>query len=73
MSETTISGIIDHTLLKADARKDDIIKLAEEAKAYKFASVCVNPAGRYCACRAEGYTGSEGMYSNRLPARGIDA
>ncbi|MEK3880083.1 MULTISPECIES: deoxyribose-phosphate aldolase [unclassified Paenibacillus] len=44
MSETTISGIIDHTLLKADARKDDIIKLAEEAKAYKFASVCVNPA-----------------------------
>lgn len=44
MSDNTISRIIDHTLLKADARKDDIIKLAEEAKAYKFASVCVNPA-----------------------------
>lgn len=44
MSANTISGIIDHTLLKADARKEDIIKLAEEAKAYKFASVCVNPA-----------------------------
>lgn len=44
MSTNTLSGIIDHTLLKADARKEDIIKLAEEAKTYKFASVCVNPA-----------------------------
>lgn len=44
MSQNTLSGIIDHTLLKADARKQDIIKLAEEARTYKFASVCVNPA-----------------------------
>ncbi|KGE20999.1 deoxyribose-phosphate aldolase [Paenibacillus wynnii] len=44
MSENTLSRMIDHTLLKADARKEDIIKLAEEAKEYKFASVCVNPA-----------------------------
>ncbi|MDQ0196131.1 deoxyribose-phosphate aldolase [Paenibacillus wynnii] len=43
MSENTLSRMIDHTLLKADARKEDIIKLAEEAKEYKFASVCVNP------------------------------
>lgn len=44
MSEQQISKMIDHTLLKADARRDDIIKLAEEAKSFKFASVCVNPA-----------------------------
>ncbi len=44
MSENTLARSIDHTLLKADARKEDIIKLAEEAKTYKFASVCVNPA-----------------------------
>ncbi|MCL6604504.1 MAG: deoxyribose-phosphate aldolase [Paenibacillus sp.] len=44
MSENTLSRMIDHTLLKADARKEEIIKLAEEAKEYKFASVCVNPA-----------------------------
>ncbi|MRN57011.1 deoxyribose-phosphate aldolase [Paenibacillus monticola] len=44
MSKNTLSRSIDHTLLKADARKADIIKLAEEAKIYKFASVCVNPA-----------------------------
>lgn len=34
---------IDHTLLKADATKEEIIRLCEEAKTYSFASVCVNP------------------------------
>ncbi len=34
---------IDHTLLKADARDEQIIKLCEEARKYDFASVCVNP------------------------------
>jgi deoxyribose-phosphate aldolase len=38
-----IANMIDHTLLKADATKDQIIKLAEEAIEYSFASVCVNP------------------------------
>ncbi len=38
-----IASIIDHTLLKADASKEAIINLVEEAKQYKFASVCVNP------------------------------
>jgi deoxyribose-phosphate aldolase len=35
--------MIDHTLLKADATKAEIVKLVEEAKEYLFASVCVNP------------------------------
>ena len=34
---------IDHTLLKPEATKDQIIKLCKEAKQYDFASVCVNP------------------------------
>ncbi|MBC5637253.1 deoxyribose-phosphate aldolase [Ornithinibacillus sp. BX22] len=34
---------IDHTLLKPDTTKDSILKIVEEAKEYKFASVCVNP------------------------------
>lgn len=38
-----IAKYIDHTLLKPDTTKDSIIKLAEEAKEYEFASVCVNP------------------------------
>jgi deoxyribose-phosphate aldolase len=38
-----IAKMIDHTLLKADATKAQIVKLCEEAKQYGFASVCVNP------------------------------
>ncbi|WP_071396558.1 deoxyribose-phosphate aldolase [Bacillus tuaregi] len=38
-----IAAMIDHTLLKADATKAELMKLLEEAKQYKFASVCVNP------------------------------
>lgn len=39
-----INKLIDHTLLKAFATKDDIIKLCDEAIKYDFMSVCVNPA-----------------------------
>ena len=38
-----IAKMIDHTLLKANTTKEQIEKLCEEAKQYKFASVCVNP------------------------------
>lgn len=34
---------IDHTLLKADAKNNEIVTLCEEARKYTFASVCVNP------------------------------
>lgn len=39
-----IAKTIDHTLLKADAKKEEIEKLCEEAKYHGFASVCVNPS-----------------------------
>lgn len=39
-----LNRLIDHTILKADATKEDIIKLCNEAKQYHFASVCVNPS-----------------------------
>lgn len=38
-----IAKMIDHTALKPDTTKEQILKLIEEAKKYKFASVCVNP------------------------------
>jgi deoxyribose-phosphate aldolase len=38
-----IAQLIDHTLLKADATKAEIMLLLEEAKQFKFASVCINP------------------------------
>lgn len=37
-----IAGMIDHTLLKADATAEDVRRLCEEARRYRFASVCVN-------------------------------
>ncbi len=40
---TNIAKMIDHTLLKANTTKEQIVKLCEEAKQYNFASVCVNP------------------------------
>ncbi len=35
--------LIDHTLLKPIATKNDIARLCEEARQYHFCSVCVNP------------------------------
>ncbi|NEU31649.1 deoxyribose-phosphate aldolase [bacterium LRH843] len=39
----SIASLIDHTALKADTTKEQIMKLCTEATEYKFASVCVNP------------------------------
>lgn len=38
-----LNKIIDHTILKADASKDDVLKVVAEAKKYEFYSVMVNP------------------------------
>ena len=41
--EADIARLIDHTLLKPDATRDEIRKICLEALKYGFASVCVNP------------------------------
>ena len=42
--------MIDHTLLKAEATKEQIEKICAEAKQFGFASVCVNPTWvKYCS------------------------
>src|ERR1700680_1711599 len=38
-----IANLIDHTLLKPGASRDEIRKLCQEAAAFDFASVCINP------------------------------
>ena len=35
--------MIDHTILKADAKEEDVLRIVEEAKKYGFFSVCINP------------------------------
>lgn len=42
--EGDLAGMIDHTLLKPDATRDQFVKLAEEARRHRFATVCVNSA-----------------------------
>ncbi|SCZ13565.1 deoxyribose-phosphate aldolase [Paenibacillus polysaccharolyticus] len=43
MTTPQLAKMIDHTLLRADATRNELTKLTEEAKQYQFASVCVNP------------------------------
>ncbi len=46
---------IDHTLLRPDATEAEISRLCDEAREYKFFSVCVNPYWvAYCAQALEG-------------------
>ena len=35
--------MIDHTILKADAKEADVLRIIEEAKQHHFYSVCINP------------------------------
>jgi deoxyribose-phosphate aldolase len=41
--DPSIAALIDHTILKPEATRDDIVKVCREARQYGFASVCVNP------------------------------
>jgi deoxyribose-phosphate aldolase len=40
---TGVASMIDHTLLKPDATRQNIEELCREAAQFKFATVCVNP------------------------------
>jgi deoxyribose-phosphate aldolase len=50
LDEATLARLIDHTLLKADATREQITQLCHEALEYHFVSVCVNPTNvKLCA------------------------
>jgi deoxyribose-phosphate aldolase len=38
----TVAGLIDHTILKPEATRDEVRKVCAEARKFEFASVCVN-------------------------------
>lgn len=40
--DAKLAGMIDHTLLKPDASREELVKLCEEARQYHFATCCVN-------------------------------
>src|SRR5262249_59475786 len=43
-SDQSLASLIDHTLLRPEATREQIVKLCEEARQFCFASVCVNPS-----------------------------
>lgn len=50
-----VARYIDHTLLKPDATRDEILKICEEGVRFGFASVCINPTWvREAACALRG-------------------
>jgi deoxyribose-phosphate aldolase len=55
-SPAAMAQYIDHTILKPGASLEDVRKICDEAKKYKFASVCVNPS--YIKFVSESLSGS---------------
>jgi len=50
-----LAPLIDHTLLKPDATREQLKTLCDEARKHGFATVCVNAANvHYCAAQLEG-------------------
>jgi deoxyribose-phosphate aldolase len=41
--DSSIASLIDHTILKPEATRADVLKVCREAREYGFASVCINP------------------------------
>ncbi len=44
LSPAAMAKYIDHTILKPEASLDAVTRVCDEAKKFKFASVCVNPS-----------------------------
>src|SRR3989339_2261305 len=40
--DSQLAGMIDHTILKPEATREQLLKVCQEAKQYHFATVCVN-------------------------------
>lgn len=51
-TSSDIAPYIDHTLLKPEATREEVLKLCEEARKYGFATVCVNSSNVGTAARA---------------------
>lgn len=57
VSGKDVAGCIDHTLLKAEATREEILRLCDEAVTWGFHAVCVN--GRWVSTVAERLFGTQ--------------
>ncbi|MGA9522772.1 MAG: deoxyribose-phosphate aldolase [Myxococcaceae bacterium] len=51
-SPADLAPLIDHTLLKSDATREDVLRVCEEAVRFGFATVCLNATHVATAARA---------------------
>ncbi len=51
MNRFTLAGYLDHTLLKADASRQDIVSLVEEGQQWQTYAVCINSSWLKTAVR----------------------
>lgn len=42
LTKAEVAAMIDHTILKADATREEVLHICKEAAEHKFATVCVN-------------------------------
>jgi deoxyribose-phosphate aldolase len=56
-SVTTLAAVIDHTLLRPDATRAQVIRMCHEAAEHRFACTLVNPAWVSCAAETLAGTG----------------
>jgi deoxyribose-phosphate aldolase len=56
-SRNNLAAVFDHTLLKPEATREQVLRLCEEAEQYHFACAMVNPAWVSTACSALAGTG----------------
>lgn len=55
MTKSQLARLIDHTLLKPEATRDQIERLCDECREHRFAAACVNPYWvSHCAARLAG-------------------
>ncbi len=57
LDPVTLAAMIDHTLLRPEATAAQVALLCEQARQYRFASVCINPA--YVKLCAQSLHGSD--------------
>ena len=50
LTAASAASMIDHTLVRAEATRDDVLRLCAEAAHYRFAAVCVNATHVSLAC-----------------------
>ncbi len=67
----SLAQVIDHTLLKPDATRDQIESLCDEAIRYRFACAMVNPVWVPTAVEILSGTGVPGWRRHRIPFRRI--